>query len=364
MILELASLDWSGFLARPRLPSPELEVLDQLHQASILITGAGGTIGAALAQRLAGVAPSCLVLLDSSESRLFRLQQEWSQNGTPGGMQPILGSATDRILLDELFTVYAPRLVFHAAAFHHVAMMEQQPLAAICNNVFGTLRAMQAAAARNARFVLVSADKAVEPASVMGATKRLAEQIVLAAGGVVLRLGNVLGTRNGVTEIFSRQLQAGRPLTVTHPAARRHFLTIDEAVNLLLIAAVEPGAPLLLAPELPAPQFMTDLAHFLARTLAPGRPIEIDFTALRPGDKEVERLWSAHEAARPAVSKGLLRIESPLPAASALDGPLASLASAVAARDLPAALTLLCELVPDYTPAAAVRARAGHQVTP
>jgi FlaA1/EpsC-like NDP-sugar epimerase len=358
----LDHLDWLTFLARPRLPSPDLSVLDALYTQSFLITGAGGSTGSALAQRLTAVSPSCLVLLDSSESRLFKLQQEWADRSAPASIKPILGSVADRLLLDEVFTVYAPRIVFHAAAFHHVPLMEQQPLAAVYNNVFGTLRLVRAAGAANARVVLVSADKAVEPASVMGATKRLAEQIVLAAGGTVLRLGNVLGTRDGVTELFARQLAAGRPLTVTDPAARRHFLTIDEAVNMLLIAAVEPGAPLLLAPEVSAPHYIADLAQFMAQALAPERPIEIDFTALRPGDKEVERLWSSKEFVRPAASHGLLRIESPVPSEAELDGPLANLASAVEARDLHAALALLCELVPEYTPGQVVLAHAGLRI--
>lgn len=362
VIPPLDSLDWQSFLARPRLPSPDLAVLDDLYLESIMITGAGGSTGSALAQRLTAVSPACLVLLDSSESRLFKLQQEWARIGGAGNIKPILGSVADRTLLDEVFTVYAPRYVFHAAAFHHVPLMEQQPLAAIYNNVFGTLRLVRAAAPRNSRVVLVSADKAVDPASLMGATKRLAETIVLAAGGTVLRLGNVLGTPDGVTEVFARQIVAGKPLTVTDPASRRHFLTLDEAVNLLLIAAVEPGSPLLLAPEMPPPQYIADLAHFLAEALAPGRPIEIDFTSLRPGDKEVERLWSSKEIVRPANSKGLLRMEASVPTEADLDAPLANLASAVEARDLPATLTLLCELVPEYTPGPVVLTRAGHRI--
>jgi FlaA1/EpsC-like NDP-sugar epimerase len=354
------SIDWQHFLSRPRLPSPALDVLDALYLEPILITGAGGSTGYALAQRLAAISPSCLVLLDSSESRLFKIQQEWS--AVPRIVKPILGSVADATLLDEVFTVYAPRIVFHAAAFHHVPLMEQQPLAAIYNNVFGTLRLVRAASARDARVVLVSADKAVEPTSVMGATKRLAELIVLAAGGTVLRLGNLLGTPDGITEIFARQIASAHPLTVTHPAARRHFLTVDEAVNMLLIAALEPGSPLLLAPELSAPRYIADLANFMARALAPERLIEIDFTALRPGDKEAERLWSSKETVRPANSKGLLRIESTVPADAELDAGLARLASAVEARDLPAALTLLCELVPEYAPGPSILARAGHGI--
>lgn len=364
MNARLVNLEWSRFLARPRLPSPEVEVLDALYRLPILITGAGGSIGSALAQRVASLAPTALLLLDSSESRLYQLQQNWISECTPGRMMPILGSVGDRMLLSEIFTVHAPRLVFHAAAFKHVPLMEEQPLAAIATNVFGTQSLVRSAAAHDARVVLLSTDKAVEPCSIMGATKRLAERIVLAAGGTALRMGNVLATRDSVTEVFAQQIAIGYPLTVTDPGARRYFLTIDEAINMLLIAAAEPAAPILLAPELSSPHFITDLAHFVAQELAPERQIELDFTSPRPGDKEIERLWSSTEFPRPSRSKGLLRIDSPQNNEDHLEAALARLRGAVEARDLPAALGHLCELVPDYTPSPAVMSLAGNRVAP
>jgi FlaA1/EpsC-like NDP-sugar epimerase len=357
----LSTVEWRGFLARRRLPSPSLDALDALHHQSMLVTGAGGSIGSALAQRLAALGPPGLVLLDSSESRLYKLQQEWVRQGLPGPMTPVLGSVVDRALLDEVFMRHKPRIVFHAAAFKHVPLLEGQPLAAIANNIFGTLTLMRIAVAHKARVVLLSTDKAAEPSSVMGATKRISELIVMASGGVVLRLGNVLATRDSVTEGFARQIAAGRPLTITDPAARRYFLTVDEAVNMLLIAAAELEAPLLLAPELSAPHFITDLAHFMAKALAPERAVEIDFTHPRPGDKEVERLWSAAETPRPAQTAGLLSIQSPLPPIEQLEDGLTGLRIAVDDRDLPAALTHLKALVPDYVASSAVLALANHR---
>lgn len=361
MIPPLSSLDWRSFLARPRLPSPSMDALDSLYNQSILITGAGGTIGSALALRLGNLAPSSLLLLDTSESRLYDLQQSWAAEGIPGSMRPILGHITDRTLLDEIFTVHAPRLVFHTAAFKHVAMMEEQPLAAIANNVFGTLVVTRAAAAAGARVVLLSSDKAVEPASIMGATKRLGEIIVLAAGGTVLRVGNVLASRDSVTETFARQLATGRPLTITDPAARRYFLTLDETVNLILTAAAEP-APALLVPEIPAPTFITDLAHFMAASLAPGRNIDLDFTAPRPGEKDPDHLWSSSESPRPASQPGLLSIQFPAVDDFALDSALSALRLAVDARDRDAALIQLRELVPEYDPANGVHPAPNPQV--
>ena len=188
----------------------------------------------------------------------------------------------------------------------------------------------------------------------MGATKRVAEHIVLAAGGAVLRLGNVLASRDSVAEVFARQIAAGGPLTVTDPAARRYFLTIDEAVEPAARRRRRARAPLLLAPALPAPHFIADLARFMARALAPRREIPIDFTHPRPGDKEVEKLWSSAESARPASLSGLLSIQSPLAAGGRLQSELAALRAALDARDLPAALAALRALVPGYAPSPAI----------
>jgi O-antigen biosynthesis protein WbqV len=182
--------------------------------------------------------------------------------------------------------------------------------------------------------------------------------MVLTAGGTVLRLGNVLASRDSVAEVFARQIAAGGPLTVTDPAARRYFLTLDEAVNLLLTAAAEPDPPVLLAPALAAPHFIADLAQFMARELAPGRTIPIDFTRLRPGDKEAEQLWSRRESARPAILPGLLSIRSSLLPDGQLESELAILRAALDSRDLGAALAQLRTLVPDYAPSRAMRALA------
>jgi FlaA1/EpsC-like NDP-sugar epimerase len=359
----LGNLDWRSFLARPRLPSPSVEVLDALYRKSSLISGAGGSIGSALAKRLAELGPPALLLLDGSESRLYKLQQAWAAGGIPGPMTTVLGNITDGTLLDEVFSVHVPNIVFHTAAYKQVALLEEQPLAAIRNNAFGTLMLCRAALAHGARVVMVSTDKAVQPASVMGATKRLAELIVLAAGGAVLRLGNVLASRDSVTETFALQLALGRPLTVTDPAARRFFMTLDEAVNLLLIASAEP-APALLVPEIAEPSYVTDLAHFMAHSLAPGRNVDLDFTCPRPGDKDPDRFWSPAESPRPAIHAGLLSIQPPAGTLDQLLPSLTALQTAVDARDLPAAINLLCALVPDYTPGPAITTLIGSRVSP
>ena len=351
VIPTLTALDWHTFLARPSLPPASLKTVSSLIQHSILITGAGGSIGSALALRLAS-AGARTILLESSESSLYDLQQQLASDSVNATFH--LGSVSDHNLLDEIFSLHRPALVFHAAAHKHVPLIEEQPLAAIANNVFATETLVASARAHNARLVLLSTDKAVAPASMMGATKRLAEQIVLAANGTVLRLGNVLASRGSVTESFARQIADRLPLTVTDPAARRYFLTIAEAVELLLSAAAEPQTPALLAPLLPKPHFIADLARFLSRALAPDRETAIEFTHLRPGDKETEQLWSPSETPHPASAEGLVLLHAPLPAAQSVrtqfHPALTDLHRAVQSRDLSAALAALCLLVPDYTP--------------
>lgn len=329
----------------------------------MLVTGAGGSVGSALVLRLGSVAPSMLLALDSSESRLYKLQQEWSANGIPGQFTNILGNVVDRTLLDEVFTVHEPRIVFHTAAVKNVALLEQQPLAAIRINVLGTWSLVQSAAAHQARVVLVSSCKAVEPCSVMGATKQLSEQIVLANGGVVLRIGNVLGTRDSVTETFASQIAQSKPLTVTDPAARRCFMTLDEAVNLLLIAAAEPDAPAMLAPELPPAQYVADLAQFMAAQLAPGSARELDFIGARPGDKLDERLWSPVESPRPAQHPGLLRLRTATQPTPDLERSLDQLKESVSARDLVAAVDQLQALLPEYTASDTLRTLTRQRVS-
>jgi FlaA1/EpsC-like NDP-sugar epimerase len=359
VIPSLNNLDWRSFLARPPLPSPPPETLDTLRQQPILITGAGGSIGSALALRLGAIGPPRLVLLEASESNLYLLERDWAaalaanpRAATP--MTPILGSVADEELLEEIFAAHAPRIVFHAAAFKHVPLMEEQPLAAISNNIFATEALTQAAAAHGARVLLLSTDKAVAPASVMGATKRVAEQIVLASGGTVLRLGNVLASRDSVAEIFARQIAQGGPITVTDPAARRYFLTLDEAVDLLLTAAAHAEPAALLAPVLPATHYIAELARFMVRELNPEQEIAIQFTGPRPGDKESEALWSAADQTKASSLDGMVLVETALPTEAQLANRLAGLRAALDARDLRDALTHLRGLVPDYTPSGAV----------
>jgi FlaA1/EpsC-like NDP-sugar epimerase len=369
-----ARLDWREFLARPPLPPPSAEILDGLAGTAVLITGAGGSIGSALALRLAQMAAhrpgvrgrsrGHRVLVEASESNLSSLEQAWreetnSYEGQGASASFHLADAGDRAGLEEIFSAHAPRLVFHAAAYKHVPMLEERPLAAISNNIFATEVVAAAARAHGARVILLSTDKAVLPVSVMGATKRVAEKIVLAQGGTVLRMGNVLDSSGSVTEVFAKQIADGSPLTVTDPAARRFFLTMNEAVNLLLLAAAPTARGVLLAPAQLAEYSIVELARFMAHALAPGREIPIIYTGLRPGEKHAERLWDDSERARPWENCGVYSIASDAPDAAEFEDDLGRLRAALDQRDLPAALRGLCALVPGYQPTPAALARAG-----
>lgn len=352
----IESIDWHSFLQRERLPCTAAEAVAELRRGPVLITGAGGSIGSALAVRIASVG-SELILLEASESGLHGLQSRLGGCSEAGKLSLYLGSAADRGLLTEIFARHRPGVVFHTAAFKHVPLLEEHPLAAIANNVFGTQMVADLAAEHDARLVLLSTDKAVAPRSVMGATKRVAEKIVLASDGVVVRLANVLGSRGSVSGIFAQQIAAGQPLTVTDASAERYFLTLWEAVE-LLIGAAAVGDCAIVVPLLKRAHRIAELAEFMRRMLAPERDVAIEFTGLRAGEKLRERLWAEDEDTSEDAARGRVRIAAQVPSRGWLEGRLRALEESVTRRDVANAIASLRELVPEYEPSAAVRALA------
>jgi FlaA1/EpsC-like NDP-sugar epimerase len=287
-----------------RLDLPELK--EDLVGRSVLVTGAAGSIGSELVRQIAQHSPGNLVLFDQAETELYYLELELRERFPELQLRVVVGDVVDPNAVERVFRAYSPDRVFHAAAYKHVPMMEANVREAIRNNVGGTHCVASAAGTHGAgKFILVSTDKAVRPASVMGAAKRLAEMIVLelqdrfpnTAYGVV-RFGNVLGSNGSVIPIFRRQIAAGKPLTVTHPEATRYFMTIPEAVQLILQASLLPelrGHIAML--DMGEPVSIVDLARNLIRLSGvPGRVSEnIVFTGLRPGERLHEELVAPDE---------------------------------------------------------------------
>lgn len=308
-----------------------------LRGKRVLVTGAGGSIGSELCRQVCNFAPAQLILLDHSENNVFEIDAELREKFPGATLIPVIADIRNRAKIERVFRQYEPDVVFHAAAHKHVPLMEANPDEAIANNVLGTRNVAEAAARYGAeRFVMVSTDKAVNPGNVMGATKRMAELVVQAMqaaqaqralqeaavgiegergrfsgravaqgvpGGtrfVSVRFGNVLGSRGSVIPRFRKQIERGGPVTVTHPDMTRYFMTIPEAVQLIIQAAAigEGGEVFVL--DMGEPVRIADLAHDLIRLsgLEPGKDIEIVYTGVRPGEKLFEELVNGGETVR------------------------------------------------------------------
>jgi FlaA1/EpsC-like NDP-sugar epimerase len=238
-----AAYDWESFLRREPITLDHARTAAALAGKRILVTGAGGWIGSALTRSIAGYAPRQMVLLEAAERNLYEIDAALQQLPCPIEHVSILGSVSHPALLNEIFRRYRPQIVYHAAAYKHVPLMERNPFAAIENNAIGTSVLVEAAVDnRTEQLILLSTDKAVDPVSMMGASKRIAELVVLTRrtqGSVMkaVRLGNVLGSEGSIVPLFLKQMSSGLPVTVTHPEVRRYFLTTADAVTVLLQAA-------------------------------------------------------------------------------------------------------------------------------
>jgi FlaA1/EpsC-like NDP-sugar epimerase len=359
---------FAGLLA-PATP-PSAPQPNRLSGKRVLITGAGGSIGSALAQAGSAYAPSSLILLDTSEAALYQLDRTLRSIG-PQPYTPILGSVCDDQLLAHIFALHRPQIILHAAALKHVPLMEQNPFAAIKTNVCGTLTLAQTALAYQAEhLILVSTDKAVDPHSIMGASKRIAELILLVNGTAAtrmssVRLCNVIGSQGSVLPLFLDQVTHNQPLTVTHPDAQRYFISLDHAVTAIFAALQSPSAAAILIPDIPPPIRILDLAHHLLATHSSASPIT--FTGLRPGDKLTESLLSAHEhrSSNPIITNSTLyAIESPTPTSAALDTALTNLREDMRTYDLPHLLRTVQSLVPEYQPSPTLAATTQAEVHP
>lgn len=355
---ELRGDQWESLLRRPPLATSEFARAEANSGRTILLTGAGGWIGSALAKALVTCAPRLLILVDHSEQNLHQLQMELAVREVVSPQIAVLGSISDGALVREIFERHRPEIVYHAAAFKQVPLLEASPLAAVRNNALGTCRLAEACVEHQAaRLVLISTDKAVNPQSVMGASKRVAELGLLRWSGArtqmkIVRLGNVLGSQGSVVPLFRRQIARGGPVTVTHPDVERYLLTLREAVELILAAASLEAEGSIFVPELGAPVKILDLARHMIRTAGfePETELPIVFTGLRPGDKMTEELISAGESSEPSTDRRLRRVSSAGISAERFDGAIAELGESVEQRDAVLLLEALCRIVPEYRP--------------
>jgi FlaA1/EpsC-like NDP-sugar epimerase len=389
--LELRPVVIDDLLNRAQVPLDREGMARLIQGHRVIVTGAGGTIGSELARQVAAFAPETLILLDNGEYALWQIDTELAETHPQVHRQALIADIRDEARVRAVFEAYRPELVFHAAALKHVPIVEANPLEGLLTNVAGTRHVADAARAVGAQaMVLISTDKAVNPTSVMGASKRLAEMYCQAldieararsrdaldieararsresgrAAGhgmrcITVRFGNVLGSTGSVVPLFQRQLERGGPLTVTHPDMQRYFMTVREAVGLVLQASVigvggaelpgvEQGGIFVL--DMGPPVKIVDLARQMIRLvgLKPDEDVEIRFTGLRPGEKLHEELFHGQEPPVPTGHPGLL-MAAPRTADPAIVGrAIEEIAAACRGGQPRLALTLLGRLVPEF----------------
>lgn len=372
VVSSVRDVDITDLLGRPPVRLDDVPTRRLVRGRCVLVTGAGGSIGAELVRQLARLGPRRLLLVDRAEPALWATHRELV-GAHPGlSVRALIADVGDRVRMASVFADFHPDVVVHAAAHKHVPMMEDNPGEAIKNNVGGTKVVVDLAATSGVeRFVLVSTDKAVNPTSVMGATKRVAElyvQHVAAESGlaaVSVRFGNVLGSTGSVVPIFTDQVAAGGPVTVTHPDMKRYFMTIPEASQLVLVAAAigRPGEVLVL--DMGEPVRILDLAEAVIRLsgLEPHRDVPIEFTGIRPGEKLFEELSLASEdvtrTRHPRIWVGVGPSSPHVPGLGAVVADLVDAADHVRSREL---VHRLWHVVSTDARPGAVRDRTGPPV--
>jgi FlaA1/EpsC-like NDP-sugar epimerase len=355
-VSRLREVDITDLLRREPVHIQEDMISKEFRSRVVLVTGAGGSIGRELCRQIARWGPSELVLLGHGENSIFEALLEMQESFPSLPIRPVIADMRDLNRLQAVFSRYRPQVVFHAAAHKHVPLMELNIEEAILNNIQGTRNVVEIALAWDVeRLVLISSDKAIRPVNVMGATKRMAEMIVLDAAHrsgkpfCVVRFGNVLGSRGSVVPLFKRQIARGGPVTVTHPDMKRYFMTIPEAVHLVLQAASmgEDGETFVL--NMGQQVRILDLAEDLIRLsgLEPGKDIEIVFTGIRTGEKLSEDLWDQDSSFRPTNHPEIFRLQRPENLDhEALKNGVDELIRLAQDSETPALLNLLDEMIP------------------
>lgn len=318
---KMRPLSYEDFLGRDQIVVDNNEIIKQIKDKVILVTGGGGSIGSELSRQIAKANPKQLIIFDIYENNAYDIEQELKRNYPKLNLKAIIGSVRDYDRLEDVFKTYKPDAVFHAAAHKHVPLMEVSPNEAIKNNCLGTLNAAKLADKYKVkRFVLISTDKAVRPTNVMGATKRICEMIVQNYDKksknteyVAVRFGNVLGSNGSVIPLFLKQIENGGPVTVTHKEITRFFMTIPEAVSLVLQASVYANGGEIFVLDMGKPVKIYDLAKKIIRYkgFEPNVDIKIEITGLRPGEKLYEEILMDEEGLKETPNK-LIHIGKPI----------------------------------------------------
>ena len=319
-VSKLRNVDPQDLLGRDPIKVNLEEIFDYIHGKTVMVTGGGGSIGSELCRQIASAGPEQLIIFEIYENNAYDIQMELRRTYPNLDLQVLIGSVRNTNRVDYVVGKYKPDLIFHAAAHKHVPLMEDSPNEAIKNNVFGTYKMAKAAAKYGVRrFVLISTDKAVNPTNIMGASKRLCEMVVQMMNReaktefVAVRFGNVLGSNGSVIPLFKRQIEAGGPVTVTHPDIIRYFMTIPEAVSLVLQAGYYARGGEIFILDMGEPVKIDDMARNMIRLSGyePDVDIKVVYTGLRPGEKLYEELLMKEEGMQETANK-LIHIGKPI----------------------------------------------------
>ena len=338
----------------------------KLTGKTIMVTGAGGSIGSEIVRQVAKFNPARLVLFERSESDLHRIDIELAASCPELNYLSVIGDILDAVRLKEVFTEQQPQVIFHAAAYKHVPMMEKNCFQAISNNVIGTYNlAMLADQHKVEDFVMISTDKAVRPTNIMGATKRVSELLILGLQNhstkfVSVRFGNVLGSNGSVIPLFREQIENRKPVTVTHPEAVRYFMTIPEASQLVLQASTMGQGGEIFVLDMGKPVKIVDLAKNLIRLsgLEPDRDIPIVFVGLRPGEKMYEELMLDGEGMKPTPHHKIHVLDGGKISFAQVQNWVDDLGDLVEKKDVGGLVAKLQEIVPEYTPSKEILEKA------
>ena len=357
-VSKLREVQVEDLLGRDQIQYNVDEVAAYIKGKVVLVTGGGGSIGSELCRQIIKQDPKMLVVLDIYENTAYDLQQELKYHYPDKDIRFVIGSVRDLHRLDVIFEKYHPQLVFHAAAHKHVPLMEHSPNEAIKNNVFGTYNvALTAEKYEVEKFVLISTDKAVNPTNIMGASKRICEMIIQTMAKyskttfVAVRFGNVLGSHGSVIPLFERQIKAGGPVTVTHPDIIRFFMTIPEAVGLVLQAGAYAKGGEIFVLDMGEPMKILDLAKNMIRMsgFIPDEDIKIEFTGLRPGEKLYEETLMDEEGLTD-TENALIHIGKPIALNEEVFFEQLRELREATRKDLPTIKTIVADIVPTYTP--------------